>query len=109
MLLYSNTLSCYSSKLATITLILKFHIVSLEMNEEKFSSIEKLHRIIDTVSVISVLGTDFNRVKETLSDYKDEIIDFLGEETYSLMLKDVSKYTNTIEDTSIKFLNLKEL
>lgn len=79
------------------------------MSKENLSSTEKLHRIIDAVSVISVLGTDFNRVKETLSDYKDEIIDFLGEEIYSLMLKDVSKYTNIIEDTSIKFLNLKEL
>lgn len=79
------------------------------MDKEKLSSIEKLNHIIEVVSVISVLGTDFNRLKEILSDYKDEIIDFLGEETYSSMLKDVSKYTNIIEDTSIKFLNLKEL
>lgn len=76
------------------------------MNKEKLNSIEKLKRIVDIVSVISVLGTDFHRVKEILSDYKDEIIDFLGEETYSSMLKDISKYAKTIEDTSIKFLNL---
>lgn len=76
------------------------------MNEEKLSSIEKLNHIIEVVSVISVLGTDFNRLNETLSDYKDEIIDFLGEETYSSMVKDVSKYAKTIEDNSVKFVSL---
>lgn len=77
------------------------------MNEEKLSSIEKLNHIIEVVSVISVLGTDFNRLNEILSDYKDEIIDFLGEETYSSMLKDVSKYAKTIEDVSNKFMKSK--
>lgn len=77
------------------------------MNEEKLNSIEKLNHIIEVVSVISVLGTDFHRVNEILSDYKDEIIDFLGEETYSLMLNDVSKYVKTIEDVSNKFVKSK--
>lgn len=77
------------------------------MNEEKLSSIEKLNHIIEVVSVISVLGTDFNRLNEILSDYKDEIIDFLGEETYSSMLNDVSKYVKTIEDNSVKFVSLR--
>lgn len=74
------------------------------MNKEKLSSIEKLNHIIEVVSAISVLGTDFNRLKEILFDYKDEIISFLGEETYSSMLNDVSKYVKTIEDVSSKFV-----
>lgn len=76
------------------------------MNEEKLSSIEKFNHIIEVVSVISVLGTDFNRLEEILSDYKDEIIDFLGEEAYLSMLNDVSKYAKTIEDNSVKFVSL---
>lgn len=66
---------------------------------------EELTQFTQSVTAVSILADNLNRLNDLISDYSDEIKPVIGDETLSSLKKSINEYTKSIESKSVDWFN----
>lgn len=66
---------------------------------------EELTQFTKSVTAVSILADNLNRLEDLLSDYSGEIKPVIGDETLSSLKKSINEYIKSIESKSVDWFN----